>query len=134
MIVVIWSKLKNFVILDNLICMSINSFTFSHSKNIYFQHWNFFIQNYRKSQSLAGFEIPVNTIDSYQGQEKDVIILCTTRTSGIGFLANPPRLNVALTRAKRCLVICGNFKSISVNFRKISTKRLISSIFHWIKM
>lgn len=49
------------------------------------------------------------------GQEKDIIVLCTTRTTGIGFLANPQRLNVALTRAKKCLVICGNFTSISVN-------------------
>ncbi|XP_031633386.1 uncharacterized ATP-dependent helicase C29A10.10c-like isoform X2 [Contarinia nasturtii] len=65
------------------------------------------------SQTLAGFNIQVNTIDSYQGQERDIIILCTTRTTGIGFLANLQRLNVALTRAKKCLVICGNFTSIS---------------------
>lgn len=67
------------------------------------------------SQTLVHFDIPVNTIDSYQGQEKDIIILCTTRTTGIGFLANPQRLNVALTRAKRTLIVCGNFTSISVN-------------------
>ncbi|XP_055322824.1 uncharacterized protein LOC129578378 isoform X2 [Sitodiplosis mosellana] len=65
------------------------------------------------SATLAAFNIPVNTIDSYQGQERDIIILCTTRTIGIGFLANPQRLNVALTRAKKSLVICGNFTSIS---------------------
>lgn len=51
----------------------------------------------------------VYTIDQAQGLEKDVIIISIARTYGIGFLSNPQRLNVALTRAKRALYICGNF-------------------------
>lgn len=69
---------------------------------------------HRKSRTLSGYDFPVNTIDSYQGQEKDIIILSTARTTGVGFLANPQRLNVALTRAKKCLIICGNFTSVAV--------------------
>lgn len=56
----------------------------------------------------------VNTIDSYQGLEKDVIVISNARTNGIGFLANPQRLNVALTRPKKCLILCGNFKNLEV--------------------
>lgn len=61
---------------------------------------------------LKDESINVNTIDSYQGQEMDIIIVCTTRTIGVGFLADSERLNVALTRAKHCLIVCGNFVSI----------------------
>ncbi|KAH8256274.1 hypothetical protein KR026_012193 [Drosophila bipectinata] len=52
------------------------------------------------------------TIDAYQGLEKDVVILSNARTRGCGFLSNYHRLNVALTRPKRCLVICGNFDDL----------------------
>lgn len=57
----------------------------------------------------------VNTIDSYQGLEKDVIVISNARTNGIGFLSNPQRLNVALTRPKKCLILCGNFKNLEVS-------------------
>lgn len=58
----------------------------------------------------------VNTIDSYQGLEKDVIIISNARTNGVGFLSNAQRLNVALTRPKKCLILCGNFKNLEVGF------------------
>lgn len=61
---------------------------------------------------MAQYNIPVNTIDSYQGQEKDIIIISNTRTVGAGFMADPKRLNVAITRAKKCLIVCGNFVSL----------------------
>nr|XP_018899045.1 PREDICTED: uncharacterized protein LOC109031763 [Bemisia tabaci] len=57
-------------------------------------------------------EVEVNTIDSYQGSEKDIIILSTVRTHGVGFLENQQRLNVSLTRAKCSLFICSNFISL----------------------
>ncbi|XP_063971828.1 uncharacterized protein LOC135159749 [Diachasmimorpha longicaudata] len=55
--------------------------------------------------------IEVNTVDSFQGQERDVIIMSCVRSSGIGFLSDRQRLCVALTRAKHSLFICGNFKT-----------------------
>jgi superfamily I DNA and/or RNA helicase len=66
--------------------------------------------------------VTVYTIDSAQGLEKDVVILALTRTEGMGFLNNPKRLNVALTRARRALYVCGNFSSLSsrVSFLKFS--------------
>ncbi|XP_014224242.1 uncharacterized protein LOC106650621 isoform X1 [Trichogramma pretiosum] len=55
------------------------------------------------------FEIECNTIDSFQGQERDLIIMSCVRSSGIGFMSDHQRLCVALTRAKHSLIICGNF-------------------------
>lgn len=55
--------------------------------------------------------IPINTIDGYQGQEKDIIIISCVRsnTDGeIGFLKDIRRMNVALTRARKKLVIVGD--------------------------
>ncbi|KAL2713828.1 helicase SEN1 [Vespula squamosa] len=57
------------------------------------------------------FTIEINTVDSFQGQERDVILMSCVRSHGIGFLSDPQRLCVALTRAKYSLILCGNFNT-----------------------
>lgn len=61
-------------------------------------------------------QISINTIDSFQGQERDVIYVSLTRSnpeSKIGFLADIRRMNVAMTRARKKLVIVGDGATLS---------------------
>lgn len=57
-------------------------------------------------------KVEVNTVDGFQGREKDVIILSCVRgnnfSGNIGFLNDGQRLNVAITRARHSLIICGH--------------------------
>lgn len=60
--------------------------------------------------------ISINTIDSFQGQERDVVYIGMTRSNDegqIGFLTDIRRMNVAMTRAKKKLVIIGDSATIS---------------------
>lgn len=57
------------------------------------------------------FSVKINSIDGFQGGEEDVIIISTVRcnkSGSVGFLSNPQRTNVALTRAKHCMWVLGN--------------------------
>jgi hypothetical protein len=56
-------------------------------------------------------KISVNTIDSFQGQERDIVYISMTRSNyegRIGFLSDIRRMNVAMTRARKKLVVIGD--------------------------
>jgi ATP-dependent RNA/DNA helicase IGHMBP2 len=56
-------------------------------------------------------EVRVGTVDSFQGQETDVVIFSSVRSNNmfeLGFLRDPRRLCVAITRARRGLILVGD--------------------------
>jgi ATP-dependent RNA/DNA helicase IGHMBP2 len=60
--------------------------------------------------------LSVNTIDSFQGQEKDIVYISLVRSNeeaSIGFLSDVRRMNVAMTRARKKLVIVGDSATLS---------------------
>lgn len=62
--------------------------------------------------------ISIGTIDGFQGQERDVILISLVRSNEqgeIGFLADTRRMNVALTRAKRKLIVVGDSATLSAH-------------------
>lgn len=52
-------------------------------------------------------DVQVATVDSFQGAEREMIVLATTSTQPGDFCGDPCRLNVALTRARRHLIVMG---------------------------
>ncbi|XP_062430847.1 protein ZGRF1 [Rhea pennata] len=59
--------------------------------------------------------VQVSTVDAFQGAEKEMIVLSCVRTRQVGFIDSEKRMNVALTRAKRHLLIVGNLACLSKN-------------------
>ncbi|GJQ67889.1 hypothetical protein Trydic_g16649 [Trypoxylus dichotomus] len=85
------------------------------------------IKMVHNSSFPAKVSITVNTVDSFQGLEKDIIVLSCVRYRPNTFLSDGQRLNVALTRAKHALYIVGTytlFKNCSMlNRLKIDAER-----------
>lgn len=66
-------------------------------------------------QEIRGV-ISINTIDSFQGQERDAVYISMTRSNAensIGFLSDIRRMNVAMTRARKKLVVIGDSATLS---------------------
>lgn len=61
-------------------------------------------------------QVTVHTVDGFQGQERDVIVISMVRDNDegqIGFLGDLRRMNVAITRARMKLIIIGNSETLS---------------------
>ncbi|TNE57227.1 MAG: AAA family ATPase [Bacteroidetes bacterium] len=77
----------------------------------------------RRNKATADLEYPapvlsINTIDGFQGQERDVIYISLVRSNPrheIGFLQDYRRMNVAMTRARMLLVVIGDSATIGQN-------------------
>lgn len=70
---------------------------------------NGFFKPYRKF-------ISINTVDGFQGQERDVMLISLVRSNAdgeIGFLRDLRRMNVAITRARMKLIILGNVQTMT---------------------
>ncbi|KAF4361253.1 hypothetical protein F8388_001142 [Cannabis sativa] len=70
----------------------------------------------KKYEKNDGFQVKVKTIDGFQGGEEDIIVISTVRSSigqSLDFISKPQRMNVALTRARHCLWILGNERTLA---------------------
>ena len=59
--------------------------------------------------------ISVDSIDGFQGQERDIMVISLVRSNergDIGFLSDLRRMNVAITRARMKLIIIGNAQTL----------------------
>jgi len=81
------------------------------------------ISPYRKQviclqDTLPLFAANIHTVDSFQGQERDIILISLTRSNTeneIGFLKDYRRMNVAITRAKLKLIIVGDSATLGAD-------------------
>ena len=64
---------------------------------------------------LLIYRSPINTIDGFQGQEREIVYISLVRSNDkgeIGFLKDYRRINVAMTRAKKKLILIGDSATI----------------------
>ncbi len=80
----------------------------------------------RKNEALKPFRrlITVNTVDGFQGQERDIIVISLVRSNDegqIGFLRDLRRMNVAITRARMKVIILGDRHTLTQHpfYRKL---------------
>lgn len=78
---------------------------------------------------IDGVSVFNYTVDKVQGREADIVFLSLVRNRTIGFMDNPNRINVAITRAKYQLIVVGNRNFLSgkrscEEWRQISKKAL----------
>ena len=77
------------------------------------------LNNKFKNKRFTNIVVDINTVDGFQGQERDVIIFSGVRAfhrndkrKSIGFLDSVQRMNVCLTRAKHSMILCISGRSL----------------------
>ena len=75
-------------------------------------------ENMRRSGTASKFKtvgeerFAVKSVDDFQGDERDIIILSLVRTKSSAFISDFRRINVAMSRARRLLILVGNEESL----------------------
>lgn len=84
----------------------------------YREQVNYMEQQQLSDSRLTDLPLAIHTIDSFQGQERDVVYISLVRANGkneIGFLRDYRRMNVAMTRARKLLVVVGDSATIGAD-------------------
>ena len=68
-----------------------------------------------KEGKLGPGKFKIDVVDSFQGMERNIVIISTVRTDRIGFAKAIERINVAFSRAKRLLIVVGDKDFFSKN-------------------
>lgn len=80
--------------------------------------------NFNINNNGTKINIKLHTVDKFQGHEADIVFLSMVQTFKDGFMDNPNRLNVAITRAKFQLVIIGDHYYFAKRSRSEDLKKL----------
>lgn len=97
-----------------------------------------------KAQNKFNIPVRLNTVDKFQGMERNIVIVSTVRSDkkiengivkpnrDIGFAKSPKRLNVALSRAKRLLIVVGN-RNMFYNYKDQQGNQIYKNVIDTIK-
>lgn len=69
-----------------------------------------------EDHGMSGLDVEIDSVDSFQGREKEAVILSLVRSNlegDLGFLKDVRRMNVAMTRAKRKLIVIGDSATLA---------------------
>ncbi|NMB89634.1 MAG: DNA-binding protein, partial [Chloroflexi bacterium] len=70
------------------------------------------------AERLGRPELEIDSVDGFQGREKEAVVVSLVRSNRqgeIGFLEDVRRMNVALTRARRKLIVIGDSATVTVH-------------------
>ena len=67
-------------------------------------------------EGAARHEVEVGTVDGFQGREKEAVVVSLVRSNSkgeVGFLQESRRMNVTVTRARRCCILVGDSSTLT---------------------
>jgi superfamily I DNA and/or RNA helicase len=77
---------------------------------------------------IGNVEITLSTVDKFQGDEADMVLLSFVKPTPKAFYNSPNRLNVALTRARFKLILYGNNKELIKKAQLEALRRIADNV------